>query len=213
MPRTADRHPERPAKNVPSANKIRFRVTPRDVPPINAARRLHLTLEQFDLKKEELFARQFPRPDPTTGMFDLVAIDAWQDARNPQVFSGAGNGPVDARTVAEERLAQTLRGTWGRIASAICCSSAGVGDGVRPRPCGRSASCSSISARELTAADKARAIALNDEWDKSRRRREPAPEAGPTYPSGSGGRRLSARRNAAGLRARRQRASSGRRST
>jgi hypothetical protein len=90
----------------PTAEQIRFRVEPRDVPAVKAARRLHLTLAQFEAKKEELFARQFPRPDPTTGMYDLVAIDAWQNARNPQLISGAGNGPVDARTVAEERLAR-----------------------------------------------------------------------------------------------------------
>jgi hypothetical protein len=93
-------------RSPPNAEQIRFRVEPRDVPAVKAARRLHLTLAQFEAKKEELFARLFPRPDPTTGMYDLVAIGAWQDARNPQVFSGAGNGPIDARTVAGERLAR-----------------------------------------------------------------------------------------------------------
>ena len=88
----------------PNPEQIRFRVEPRDVPVVKAARRLHLTLAQFEAKKEDLFARQFPRPDPTTGMYDLVAIDAWQNARNPQLLSGGGNGPLDARTVAEERL-------------------------------------------------------------------------------------------------------------
>jgi hypothetical protein len=93
-------------RSPPNAQQIRFRVEPRDVPAVKAARRLHLTLAQFEVKKDELFARQFPRPDPTTGMYDLVAIDAWQNARNPQLFSGAGKGAVDARTVAEERLAR-----------------------------------------------------------------------------------------------------------
>jgi hypothetical protein len=98
----------RPARihSPPNAGQIRFRVEPRDVPPVKAARRLHLTFAEFEAKKEELFARQFPRPDPTTGMYDLIAIDAWQNARNPQLLSGAGNGPVDARTLAEERLAR-----------------------------------------------------------------------------------------------------------
>jgi hypothetical protein len=88
----------------PNAGQIRFRVEPRDVPAVKAARRLHLTLTEFEAKKEELFARHFPRPDPTTGMYDLVAIDEWQNARNPQLLSGASKRPVDARTVAEERL-------------------------------------------------------------------------------------------------------------
>jgi hypothetical protein len=90
----------------PTPAKIRHKVAPRDVPISQAARKLHLTVAEFRAKLPELYKRQFPRPDPTTGMFDLVAIDAWQDARNPQVFSGAGNGPLDARTVAEERLAR-----------------------------------------------------------------------------------------------------------
>jgi hypothetical protein len=66
---------------VPSA--IRYAVAPRDVPAVKAARRLHLTLAEFDLVKADLFARGFPRPDPTTGMYDLVAIDAWMDGRHP----------------------------------------------------------------------------------------------------------------------------------
>lgn len=37
----------------------------------------------------ELLARGFPRPDPTTGMYDLVAIDAWMDARSGVAPTGA----------------------------------------------------------------------------------------------------------------------------
>jgi hypothetical protein len=90
-------------KNAPSADKIRFRVTPRYVPPIKAARRLHLTLEQFELKKGELFARQFPRPDPTTGMYDLCRIDQWMDDRDG---STGHSKPRDAREVIGGRLAR-----------------------------------------------------------------------------------------------------------
>lgn len=93
-------------RHAPTPAKIRHRVEPRDAPIGQAARKLHLTVNEFRQKLPELYQRQFPRPDPTTGMFDLVAIDAWQSARNPQVFAGAGGGPVDARTVAEERLAR-----------------------------------------------------------------------------------------------------------
>src|SRR5262245_3230423 len=53
------------------SNRLRFRVDPRDVPAEKAARRLHLTPVEFRAKLPELLARDFPRPNPTTGMFDL----------------------------------------------------------------------------------------------------------------------------------------------
>jgi hypothetical protein len=67
-------------------HSIRFPVDPRDIPPEKAARRLHLTPAEFEAKLPELLARSFPPPDPTTGHFDLRAIDMWMDAR-----SGLGN--------------------------------------------------------------------------------------------------------------------------
>jgi hypothetical protein len=54
------------------------------VPADKAARRLHLTLAEFQAKLSELLARGFPQPDPTTGMFDLAAIDQWMTARQSQ---------------------------------------------------------------------------------------------------------------------------------
>jgi hypothetical protein len=66
----------------PRLAKIRRKVEPRDGPISQAARKLNL---------------RFPRTDPTTEMFFLKAIDAWQDNRNPQVFAEAGNGPAHAR--------------------------------------------------------------------------------------------------------------------
>jgi hypothetical protein len=64
------------------SNQIRFRVEPRDVPIEKAARRLHLTTTEFQVKLPALLARGFPQPDPTTGMFDLAAIDQWMTARH-----------------------------------------------------------------------------------------------------------------------------------
>jgi hypothetical protein len=64
------------------STSIRFRVDPRDVPAEKAARRLHLTPADFQVKLPELVARGFPRADPTTGMFDLTAIDEWMTARH-----------------------------------------------------------------------------------------------------------------------------------
>jgi hypothetical protein len=67
-----------------TAAKIRFRVEPLDVPPVKAARRLHLTLEQFHEKLPELCSRGFPSPDPTTGNYYLPAIDRWMAERFEQ---------------------------------------------------------------------------------------------------------------------------------
>ena len=63
--------------------RIRYRVDPRDAPPEKVARRLHLTLLEFQAKLAALYDRGFPKPDPTTGMFDMAAVDAWMDARHP----------------------------------------------------------------------------------------------------------------------------------
>jgi hypothetical protein len=70
------------ASNSVRPNSIRFPVTPRDIPPEKIARRLGLTPSRFDELKERLFARSFPRPDATTGNYDLQAVDAWMDARS-----------------------------------------------------------------------------------------------------------------------------------
>jgi hypothetical protein len=64
------------------SNRIRFRVDPRDVPSEKAARRLHLTPTDFGAKLPALLARGFPQPDPTTGMFDLAAIEEWMTGRH-----------------------------------------------------------------------------------------------------------------------------------
>lgn len=56
---------------------MRVRVEPRDVPPEAAGRRLGLTLKDFNEKLSNLIARGFPRPDPDSGNFDIVAADRW----------------------------------------------------------------------------------------------------------------------------------------
>ena len=81
---------------------VRFPIEPRDVPPTKAARRLHLTLAEFETKLPALFGRGFPRPDPTTGMFDLKAIDGWMDQRSGLT---APAGARDAKQVAYGRIA------------------------------------------------------------------------------------------------------------
>lgn len=74
---------------------------PRDVPLAMAARRLHLTLAQFDLVKNALYDRGFPRPDPTTAMFDLEAINAWMDRRSHLTAPG-GLTPQRSASNAQE---------------------------------------------------------------------------------------------------------------
>jgi hypothetical protein len=98
--------PTRPAHRAPPHSKVRSKVEPRDIPPMKAARRLHLTLEEFYAKLPELQARGFPAPDPTTGMFDLKAIDTWADARNPRIFKkdAETESKKDARQVVKDRL-------------------------------------------------------------------------------------------------------------
>jgi hypothetical protein len=60
---------------------IRHKVEPRDWRPEKVARRLGLTLTDFILLRDDLFVRGVPRPDSTTGNYDSVAIERWQDAR------------------------------------------------------------------------------------------------------------------------------------
>lgn len=66
----------------PRPSDVRYRVEPGDVPPEKAARRLHLTLEQFTALLPKLRSRGFPDPDPDTGMFDLEQIDRWRRSRH-----------------------------------------------------------------------------------------------------------------------------------
>jgi hypothetical protein len=90
---------------------MRFRIEPRDVPPEVAARRLGKTLAEFNAALPDLVARGFPQADPTTGNFDLAAIDRWCDARHPHLFgSGSEMQARDASTVAKDRIEQMKAG-------------------------------------------------------------------------------------------------------
>lgn len=87
------------------------RIVPGDVPAEAAGRRLGLTEAEFRLALPGLVARGFPPADPTTGLYDLEAIDAWRRARNPHLF-GLTTSPAaaDARTgIVRQRLG-ALRG-------------------------------------------------------------------------------------------------------
>lgn len=92
---------------------MRFKVEARDVPPIAAARKLGLTLEAFREKLDELRQRGFPAADPTTGNFDLKAIDAWQNCRHPQLFTGPSLTAVPTARNASDVVAERRAGIRG----------------------------------------------------------------------------------------------------
>ena len=90
---------------------MRFRIEPRDVPPEAAARRLGKTFAEFNAALPDLLARGFPQADPTTGNFDLAAINQWCDARHPHLFGGAAAMQArDAKDVVQDRLAKLKAG-------------------------------------------------------------------------------------------------------
>jgi hypothetical protein len=92
---------------------MRFRIEPRDVPLQVAARRLGKTRAELEAVLPDLLARGFPQADPTTGNFDLAAIDRWCDARHPHLFGGGAMQARDARDVVQNRLAKLRAGHGG----------------------------------------------------------------------------------------------------
>ena len=68
---------------------VRARIQPGDIPPPAAAKRMGMTLAEFELVLPRLLARGFPGADRDTGMYDLDAIDAWRRRRNPHLFAEA----------------------------------------------------------------------------------------------------------------------------
>lgn len=92
---------------------LRFHLPPGgDVPPAVAAKRMGMTLEAFVAKLPDLLQRGFPAADPTTGNFDLDAVDAWRRARYPHLAGEALTlvpRARDARDVVRDRVAR-IRG-------------------------------------------------------------------------------------------------------
>ena len=80
---------------------IRFRVDPRDVPLVKAARKLGLTEAEFGKLRLQLSRRGFPDPDPDTGHYDLKAIEAWMDIRSGLTV---WNAAPQARSLLQKRL-------------------------------------------------------------------------------------------------------------
>ena len=89
----------------------RFKVEARDAPPDVAAKLLGLPPAEFASRLPNLIERGFPRPDPDTGNFDLLAINRWCDARHPHLFGGSSTMQArDAGSVAKDRIALMRRG-------------------------------------------------------------------------------------------------------
>jgi hypothetical protein len=86
-----------------------LRIVPRDVAAHAAAARLGLSLAEFESKLPNFVARGFPRPDPDTGLFDMVAIEKWCDARHPHLFGGGSLMQArDEKDVVRDRI-ESLR--------------------------------------------------------------------------------------------------------
>jgi len=77
-----------------------------DVPPAVVARRLGLSLPDFETRRSELFEREFPQPDPTTGNYAMEAVDRWRLSRYKRLFPEllAAPAAIDAAAVFEERM-------------------------------------------------------------------------------------------------------------
>jgi hypothetical protein len=84
---------------------MRFHVIPGDVPPEFAARRLGLSLAEFQERLPALLQRGFPRADETTGHYCLEAIDQWRLRRFPTLFPvSAIERPKTDRETARARI-------------------------------------------------------------------------------------------------------------
>jgi hypothetical protein len=89
---------------------IRHHITPGDAPADVAARRMGLTPAQFKDALPDLRKRGFPAADPTTGLYDLDAIDAWRKKRHPHLYQAAEGSALHAKSVVSHRMSQLANG-------------------------------------------------------------------------------------------------------
>jgi hypothetical protein len=77
-----------------------------DVPAVVVAGLLGLSLPDFEARYPELRERDFPGPDPTTGLYCIEAVDRWRLRRHARLFPELTNAPAAAHadTVFGERL-------------------------------------------------------------------------------------------------------------
>lgn len=86
----------------------RYHIQPGDCPADVAAKRMGLSPAAFERQLPDLRRRGFPAPDPTTGLFDLTAIDEWRKRRHPHLYGQAEGLAADARLVVKDRLARMM---------------------------------------------------------------------------------------------------------
>jgi hypothetical protein len=67
---------------------------------------LGLSLADFEALRGALRERDFPEPDPTTGLYCIEAVDRWRLRRHARLFPELTNAPAAAHadTVFGERL-------------------------------------------------------------------------------------------------------------
>jgi hypothetical protein len=77
-----------------------------DVPKLIVARRLGLSIADFESVQPKLQARGFPAADPTTGLWCIEAVDRWRLRRHANLFpelTGAREA-AHAASVFDERM-------------------------------------------------------------------------------------------------------------
>jgi hypothetical protein len=82
-----------------------------DATPAQMVRSLAIDLADFQRLRLELEARGFPRPDPTTGNYDMDAVHAWRRFRNPHLF---GLTPVPGARNSEDVFGERLEALGGK---------------------------------------------------------------------------------------------------
>jgi hypothetical protein len=77
-----------------------------DISRALVARRLGMTLADFEARRGELEARNFPQPDETSGLYCIEAVDRWRLQRFPKLFPELTHaaGAINADAVFEQRM-------------------------------------------------------------------------------------------------------------
>ena len=70
----------------PQAPAVRFKLEPAYASPEKIARLMSLSLIQFEECRPRLYARGFPVPDETTGMYDIEAVERWRKRQLPDFY-------------------------------------------------------------------------------------------------------------------------------
>jgi len=77
-----------------------------DVTAAAVAELLGLSLSNFEERLSLLRERNFPEPDPTTGLYCIEAVDRWRLRRHPTLFPELTTAPAAAHAgaVFDDRL-------------------------------------------------------------------------------------------------------------